>query len=226
MRAEQRGEAGDVLRGGTPTKVFAMTGPRPQWARPVAVCGSEGRMATRRGVDRGAQRIRALAMLDHGASVNEVAAAAGVTAATVRRWKQKWVALWTAGKAELDRDCYSVSGMLRREGPAVARVLLDQAKEGDVRAAALVVRLLGNTLTTEARDEGERGGAERDLAAALEGLPPSIAYEIVGLLAQAGSAPAGDDTAADAEAKESAVGAGRLPWEEDDSPPDQGGGEV
>jgi hypothetical protein len=80
--------------------------------------------------------------------------------------------------------------MLRREAPAVARMLLDQAKGGDVRAAGLVMKLLGTSLNSEASEDGESGATSSELERELDSLPPSVAYEIVGLLAQVGSATA------------------------------------
>ena len=171
-------------------------------------------------------RARALALLDGGASAVEVAREMGVWEGTVRRWRRRWAELCAASTQQASDDG-SVAAMLRREAPVVARVLIDQAKQGDVRAAALVVRLLGNTLNSPgASDDGDRGAASRDLARELDSLPPSVAYEIVGLLAQVGSAAAGGNAVAGETAGEGEMGSVHLPWSEDDSPSDQGGEEI
>jgi transposase-like protein len=159
-----------------------------------------------------AARVQALGMLQQGEDVGAVAAAAGVTEGTVRRWRQQWEALGEfANSAPLGN--MSVTAMLRREAPAVARVLLDLAKDGDVRAATLVVRLLGNILAAEAKEGGDDGATAAEITRELEHLPPAIAYEIVGLLAQAGCASTGSDSTADPQTDPTSVGPMRVPWE-------------
>ncbi len=171
-------------------------------------------------------RVRALGLLEGGASVAKVARETGVCRETVRRWRQRWSRLCEAGQQHT-AAADSVVAMLRREALVVARVLLEQAKGGDVRAAALVVRLLGNTLNiSEASDDGGREAASRELARELDSLPPSVAYEIVGLLVQVGSLPAGGDGVAGETSGKGEVGSVHLPWAEEDPSPDQGGDEV
>jgi transposase-like protein len=169
-----------------------------------------------------AARVQALALLQQGEEVGAIAAAVGVSENTVRRWRQEWEALDKSNEPAPTARTLSVTAMLRREAPAVARVLLDQAKEGDVRAATLIVRLLGNTLAAEAREESHDETAAADITKELEQLPPAIAYEIVGLLAQAGCPPAGGDSTADPPPDEAAVGPLRVPWEEGAAPSDPG----
>jgi transposase-like protein len=183
-------------------------------------------MAAQTKVHQLAARVQALAMLQQGDEVGAIAAAVGVTEGTIRRWRQQWDALGEFTSSAPVAQNMSVTAMLRREAPAVARVLLDQAKEGDVRAATLVVRLLGNTLAAEAREGGADGTAAADITRELEHLPPAVAYEIVGLLAQVGRAPTGSDPAADTPPDAAAVGPLRVPWEEGDPSPDAGEDEL
>ena len=163
---------------------------------------------------------KALSLLGGGMVVEEVADQLGVSARTVRRWRQGP----TKPKPQSpEAQADALAEMLRAEGPAVARVMLDLAKGGDVRAAALVVRLLGNTLTSvEERDDSDSEGALDDLEHELNSLPSEIASEIVGLLAQAQSAAASTDGGAGAAARGGERGSVRLPWHETDSPSDEG----
>jgi len=162
-------------------------------------------------------------------AVEKVAGQLGVSARTVRRWRQG------PTKAEPqspdaqtpDPQTDALAEMLRVEGPAVARVMLDLAKGGDVRAAALVVRLLGNTLTSaEERDDGDSDGALDDLERELSSLPPDLASEIVGLLAQAESAAASRRAAPVAGARGGKRRSVRLPWQAPDRPSDEGADSV
>jgi hypothetical protein len=117
--------------------------------------------------------------------------------------------------------------MLQAESAGVARAILDLAKGGDVRAAALVVKLLGNTLTSaEERDDGDSDAALSDLERELTSLPPEIASEIVGLLAEAES-----EAASRGGSRVAAAGRGerrrmRLPWQAEDHPSDEREGSV
>ncbi|MCJ7821825.1 MAG: helix-turn-helix domain-containing protein [Armatimonadetes bacterium] len=167
---------------------------------------------------------KAASLLEEGRAVEEVAKRLGVSPRTVRRWR-RGLAPTEPQSPEPRTDV--LGEMLRAEGPAVARVMLDLAKGGDVRAAALVVRLLGTTLTSaEEQDDGDSEGAFDDLEHELNSLPPEIVSEIVGLLAQAESAAAsrGGGTGAAAHGRER--GSVRLPWQETDSPSDEGAGSV
>ncbi len=121
----------------------------------------------------------------------------------------------------------ALAEMVRAEGPAVARVILDLAKDGDIRAAALVVRLLGNTLATaEERDDSYPEADAEELERELGSLPPAIASEIVGLLAEAESeaaATGGGRGAGEGRAEREPV---RLPWQTEGCASDEGGSTV
>ena len=174
-----------------------------------------------------ARKQKALALLGEGLSSLQVAAAVGVTAGTVRRWRRERSgrAGARAGRRGRSRpqSAAGVAQLLRAEGMEVARVLLGLAKEGDVRALALVMKLVGNELTAdEEADEESADTAVADLERQLQGISPAIASEIVGLLAQAESEAAEGDGGNRAE-----VGGGegrrlRLPWRADDRAPDEG----
>lgn len=166
----------------------------------------------------------ALSLLGEGRAVEEVAKRLGVSPRTVRRWRRGPA---PAKPQRPDTQTDALAEMLRAEGPAVARVILDLAKGGDVRAAALVVRLLGNTLTSaEERDDGDSESALDDLEHELNSLPPEIVSEIVGLLAQADSAAASRGSGAGAAARGGERRSLRLPWQEADSPSDEGADSV
>lgn len=177
--------------------------------------------------DRIARKQKALALLGEGLSPSQVAAAVGAAASTVRRWRREKVSRTGAqarrGGRSRPQTAAGVAQLLRAEGPAVARVLLDLAKDGDVRAAALVMKLVGNELTSdEEADEESADTAVADLERRLQGLSPAIASEIVGLLAQAES-----EAAERAGGNRAEVGRGegrrmRLPWRADDRAPDEG----
>jgi hypothetical protein len=116
---------------------------------------------------------------------------------------------------------------MRAEGLAVFRVMLDLAKEGDMRAAALVVKLLGNTLTpTEESDDGDSDAALSDIERELSGLPSAIASEIVGLLAQADSAAEGGSGGKSAASGRRGCRPQRLPWQAEGNPSDEGADSV
>ena len=168
---------------------------------------------------------KAYSLLDQGQSAEEVAEAVGVSARTVRRWR-RGRADGERGKCKLDSrkgETEALSEMLRAEGPAVARVILDLAKGGDVRAAALVVKLLGNTLgAPEELDDADSQAALGEIERELNALPSAIASEIVGLLAQAESEAAGRDSG-----RRAAPGGRerrhlRLPWQTENRPSDEG----
>jgi transposase-like protein len=167
---------------------------------------------------------KALSLLEGGMVVEEVADQLGVSARTVRRWRQ---GPRRAEPQSPEAQTDALAEMLRAEGPAVARVMLDLAKGGDVRAAALVVRLLGNMLTSaEERDDGDSDGALDDLERELSSLPPDIASEIVGLLAQAGSEAASKRAAPVAGARGGKRRSVCLPWQAPDRPSDEGADSV
>jgi len=162
----------------------------------------------------------AFSLLEQGVTPEEVAEELEVSPRTVRRWRRGGTA---AGQRGPKADAEILAQMLRAESPAVARVILDLAKGGDVRAAALVVKLLGNTLTSaEERDDGDSDAALSDLERELSSLPPEIASEIVGLLAQAESEAASRGHGRRAAASGGKRRSVRLPWQAEDHPPDEG----
>ncbi len=158
-------------------------------------------------------------LLDEGQSAEEVAEAVGVSARTVRRWRRSRA----DGTDVRKGGTQALADMLRAEGPAVVREMLDLAKGGDVRAAALVVRLLGNTSgAPEELDDADSDAALSEIERELNALPSAIASEIVGLLAQADSEAAGRDSG-----RRAAPGGGerrhlRLPWQTENRPSDEG----
>ena len=188
-------------------------------------------MAGRLPRDMNALQQEAVELLSRGVSADEIAKTLGVSGRSVRRWRQQ-----SEGRLEAPapsptttsrRRQQAVGDMLRAEGPAVVRAVLDQAKDGDLRAAALVLKSLGNDLILpEEVDEYRSDAALTDLERELQSLPPTVASEIVGLLARA------ESEAADLDGREGpAAGGGgqrslRLPWEKDDRPSHEGGDSV
>ena len=189
-----------------------------------------------------ARKLKARRLLAKGFLVREVAEQLGVTRQTVRRWlrqRQQSAPVRTprtgprrAGKrpdvearqeAAAARSAETVGDMIRAEGPAVARVLLDLAKGGDVRAATLVMKLLGNELTApEERDGRDAEADQRELERELRSLPPPIAEEIVGLLAEAEAASEGRSGGRLSPLGGRGRGSVRLPWQAEDLPSDEG----
>jgi len=184
--------------------------------------------ANRRSIrDWDAVRAEVFGLLEHGATVRAAAKEVGVNQGTVRRWRRRWTALCTTSLATPVREGESVGDMLRREAPAVARVILDQAKGGDVRAGALVMKLVGPSLAApEGTDDPDAEARASGLARELDSLPPSVAYEIVGLLEDVGSGPAGPDPRVGQTESDRAVGSVHLPWSPDDPASDEGADEV
>jgi len=163
---------------------------------------------------------RAFSLLKQGGTVEAVGEELGVSARTVRRWRRGGTTAWRRRRRA---DAEALVEMLRAESAGVARVILDLAKGGDVRAAALVVKLLGNTLTSaEGRDDGDSDAALSDLERELSSLPPEIASEIVGLLAEAESGAASRSGSRVAAAGRGERGCVRLPWQAEDHPSDEG----
>jgi transposase-like protein len=174
-----------------------------------------------------AVRAQVFGLLEKGATASAVAKELRVASGTVRRWRRRWTALCTASLATPVRQGELVSDMLRREAPAVARVLLDKAKDGDVRAAALVMKLVGPSVAApEGTDDPDAEARASGLARELDSLPPSVAYEIVGLLEEAGPEPAGPDPCVGQTESDRAVGSVHLPWSQDDPASDEGADEV
>ena len=169
---------------------------------------------------------RAFYLLAGGTAVKEAAEALGVSPRTIRRWRQRKKAKAPGQVTEttVAPKAKGIEEMLRAEGPAVARVLLDLAKDGDVRAAALVVKLLGHSSrSAEESDDGDSESALLEIECELSSLPPVIASEIVGLLAQVECEAAGESGGYGASQGCGARQSVRLPWQEENRPPDQGG---
>ena len=169
-----------------------------------------------------ARRERGRALLNSGRTPQEVAEESGVCLSTVYRWRGEGRRRRSSRRPKAPAGVPSVSEMLRAEGPAVARVLLDLAKQGDVRAAGLVVRLLGDSLTSEVTDDSDAEADLSDFDQELRSLPPDIAAEIVGLLAEAGRAAAVGPGSAGAAASGGRGRSRRLPWQAEDSASDEG----
>jgi transposase len=178
------------------------------------------------------RRLKAYRMLDQGAGVPQVAQELGVTARTVAEWqrrrrKRKPRQAGSPAGAPRRRSRMAaspaqatVAEMIRREGPAVARVLLDMAKGGDVRAASLVFKLLGEG--AGGAEEGDGEADQRGLERELRSLPPAIASEIVGLLEKAEAESEKRGKRKGAPVGGEGRSAGRLPWGAESEPSDQG----
>jgi hypothetical protein len=186
------------------------------------------------------RRLKAYRMLDQGASLQQVAQELGVTARTVAEWQRRrrkrsakhrprQIGSPAGAPRRRSRVAASpaqatVAEMIRRERPAVARVLLDMAKGGDVRAASLVLKLSDDN--AGGAEEGDREADQRELERKLQSLPPAIASEIVGLLEKAEA-----ESEKRAKREGSRVGGegrspGRLPWGAESEPSDQGADRV
>jgi transposase len=185
-----------------------------------------------------AKKQRAAELIATGKSSPQIAAEVGLHVSTVRRLRERLTGRKrrnarkaTRPKAETKSKRPSALEMLRGEAPDVYRVLLDAAKGGDIRAATLVVRLLGNSLG-EATDDGDTDAARDELERGLQSLPSDIASEVAGLLAEAHRRRAG--RTASASAGESGGGvpaaeaspAGGVSVEAEDRPPDEGADSV
>lgn len=184
-------------------------------------------------------------MIEKGMPVEEVARSLGVKPDTVKRWLREKRQADTPGrrapKAEGapaarkdsarpvagDRPpgghtTKSIRAMLKAEGPHVARVMLDMARAGDVRAATLVFKMLGDQTTSPEDANGRDPDADqRELERGLQSLSPAIASEIVALLAKADA----EAQARDGDGGEAVDGAGRrprrLPWQQEGDPSDE-----
>ena len=164
-------------------------------------------------------------LLGEGQSAEEVAEAVGVSARTVRRWRRSRADGEHRGDGADVRkgEMQALAEMLSAECPAVARVMLDLAKGGDVRAAALVVKWQGNTLgAPEELDDADSEAALSEIERELNALPSAIASEIVGLLAQADSEAAGRDSGRRAGPGGRERRHLRLPWQTENRPSDEG----
>jgi transposase len=189
-------------------------------------------------VEREARKQRAAELIAKGKSSPQIAAEVGLHVSTVRRLRAKLTtrkrrgarsAKGTNTKATAKRT--TVLEMLRAEAPDVYRVLLDAAKGGDIRAATLVVKLLGNS-HGEATDDGDADAARDELERGLQSLPSDIASEVAGLLAEAhrramgGTANAGADQAGGGVPAADASPAGEVSVEAEDRSPDEGADSV
>jgi predicted transcriptional regulator len=177
-------------------------------------------MASRSKAETAALRARAQQLRQAGRSVKEVAEAVGAPESTVRRWLGAGPGRRKGAGAKHPAE--AMAEMLRAEIPAVTRVLLDLAKGGDVRAAGLVMKLLGTQLCPEESDAGESEADASDLEQELSTLPADIAAEIVGLLAQAQSEATGGAGAPSRSPDGRGGRSRRLPWQAEDHPSDEG----
>jgi hypothetical protein len=172
------------------------------------------------------RREAALRKLADGVSVREVAREAGVVEKTVRKWRREievnplLVAFFGGAiptKQEMERA-------KRLWAFALTKVMAEKAlQDRDTRACDTVLKLLRDPDFAEGHDDGDGDAIEDRLERELSKLPPDIAAEIVGLLAQAKPAGAGVGGVPGDAAGRKAVGTLQLPWAEDDFASDQGG---
>ena len=184
-----------------------------------------------------ARKQRAAELIAKGKSSPQIAAEVGLHVNTVRRLRERLTgrkrrgARSAAPKTKAAAKRPSALEMLRGEAPDVYRVLLDAAKGGDIRAATLVVRLLGNSLG-EATNDGDADAACDELERGLQSLPSDIASEMAGLLAEAHKRRAGRTASEGAGEAGGGVPAaeaspaGGLPVEAEDRSPDEGADSV
>lgn len=186
-----------------------------------------------------ARRREGLRLLQSGVTVKEVAEKLGVRPETVGKWvredrargargaergaRKRSLRTVSKGRARGAPSGASITAMLKAEAPHIARVLLDMAKGGDMRAAALVMKLIGDHIgSTEDINGRDPEADERELERELKSIPPAIASEIVALLAKAEAeiqGPPGDEG-------ETVDGPGRrprrLPWVPEGDPSPEG----
>ncbi len=118
-----------------------------------------------------------------------------------------------------------VEDMILAELPDLTRVLLDQAKGGEIRAASLLVKLLGNAL-----DDDEQGDNSDELTEAaiaeferdLSTVSPLLASDVVGLIIRANERAAAGLAAVPDRARRSHLGSLRLPEIPEADPSDPG----
>ena len=87
--------------------------------------------------------------------------------------------------APADALSRSLDDLLRQNANEVVKMMLDMAKKGDVRAAALVMKLLEKTAQGgDLPDDNQAEEALAELEARLSALPPALAQEVLGALAK------------------------------------------
>jgi len=194
-----------------------------------------------------ARKQRAVRLIEEGLRVADIAAKLRVRPDTVRRWlrgkrpattitqpppsreqrasasPEQGAAAAQTRKREARQTGESIAAMFRAEAPEIARVLLEMAKGGDVRAATLVMKILGDEMSSaEDRNERDPEAYQRELARELQSLPPTIGAEIVALLAkaeaEAQAGPGGDGDAVDRAGRRPV----RLPWQANSDASDEG----
>ncbi len=189
------------------------------------------------GMSRRAVRARmrkGLRLLEEGLTTREVAERLGVAPQTVRKWRREGVkptprrrrkAKRSAPRAAAPKDAKApvpaLAEMLQAELPEIARVLLEMAKGGDVRAATLVMKLTGtdaNSIEKEREQDAEAG--LRELERGLRSLPPEIAATMVELLAEAEAEAERRTGGTRPEMDGAGRGPVRLPWQKEDRTPD------
>ena len=175
-----------------------------------------------------ARKRKGLKLLRQGVAASEVARKLGVTRQTVGKWARPSKGAGgrpkRAAPVRPARTAANITAMLKEEAPEVARTLVEIAKGGDVRAATLVMKLVGDDLG--GGENGEEGNGEadlRELERCLETLPSEIAGQIVALLAEA---DAGAEKQGGAQVEGAARGRRRLPWRANGGASDEGKGAV
>jgi hypothetical protein len=118
-----------------------------------------------------------------------------------------------------------VAAMLQAEFPDILRVLLDNAKQGDVRAATLIVKLV-DSLSPEEKHDFDSDSLFAELERDLRSLPGDVMSEMVGLLEEAQATAESGPASAGPPSHRGGVPPGRLPWQADDSASDQGEDQV
>ena len=121
----------------------------------------------------------------------------------------------------------SLEELLRAEASEVVRVLLNMAKgqegKGDVRAAALIMKLLEKTTEGgEPIDDSQSEQALAELEARLKALPPALAEELVGALAEVGAEAEAEAARANPRKGRATAGAGGLRGLPERDPSDPG----
>jgi len=128
------------------------------------------------------RRDEGLALLAAGQTPKQVAAQLHVAVPTVYSWRARdrapvrGPALW---------DFRSATRLLTAEGPKVFQKLLSLAKAGDMRAIALVVKLLGGVTPDQQLEHFYLERNWEDLGRVLRRYPKEFGAELMGVLAEA-----------------------------------------
>jgi len=177
---------------------------------------------------------KAMEMFTAGASPAEVRAETSIARSTSFKWQAEARRLAASpgpppplpdlGPA-LPSARRVVDDMILAELPDLTRVLLDQAKGGDLRAAALIVKLLGHTLdddapgdNTDELTEAAIAEFERDL----DTVSPLLASQVVALIIRANQRAAAGLAGSPDRARRSPCGSLRVPELLETDPSDPG----